>query len=117
MDVPTLPFGYDHAHQYERFRTLNYAGRNNRTKDCATPLHGAMKRMNLRDVPDEVYLALAQGAQACRQSLNAYVVDRITEVAQTIAIADYVSSYQPPAGTGITLDDAVAAVRAVREAS
>jgi hypothetical protein len=76
-----------------------------------------MKRMNLRDVPDEVYLALAEGAEANRQSLNAFMVDRLTEVAKTLTIADYVASYEPPRGTGATLDDAAAAVRDVREPS
>ncbi|ONI84257.1 hypothetical protein ALI144C_16495 [Actinosynnema sp. ALI-1.44] len=73
--------------------------------------------MNLRDVPDEVYLALAEGAKANRQSLSAFVVDRLAEVAKTLTIADYVASYEPPRGTGVTLDDAAAAVREVREAS
>jgi hypothetical protein len=76
-----------------------------------------MKRMNLREVPDEVYLALAEGAEANRQSLNAFVVDRLTEVVQMLGVAGYVESYEPPRGTGVTLDDAAAAVRDVREAS
>lgn len=76
-----------------------------------------MKRMNLRDVPDEVYAALAEAAEAHRQSLSAYVVDRLTEVAQVARLTDYVASYAPPQGTGVTLDDATAAVREVREAS
>jgi hypothetical protein len=75
-----------------------------------------MKRMNLRDVPDEVYLALAEGAEANRQSLNAFVVERLTEVVQMLGIAGYVESYEPPHGTGVTLDDAAAAVRDVRDA-
>jgi len=76
-----------------------------------------MRRMNLRDVPDEVYAALAQAAEANRQSLNGFVVDRLTEVAQTARLADYLASYEPPQATGVSLDDAVAAVREVREAS
>lgn len=76
-----------------------------------------MKRVNLRDVPDEVYAALAHAAEANRQSLNAFVVDRLTEVAQVARLAGYVASYVPPQGTGVTLDDAAAAVREVREAS
>lgn len=76
-----------------------------------------MKRMNLRDVPDEVYAALADGAAASRQSLNAFVVERLAEVAQVLSISDYLSTYQPPAGTGVTLEDATAAVREVRDAS
>lgn len=76
-----------------------------------------MKRMNLRDVPDEVYTALAQAAENNRQSLSAFVVDRLTEIAQLAGLADYVAAYVPPQGTGVTLDDAAEAVRAVRDAS
>lgn len=76
-----------------------------------------MKRMNLRDVPDEVYSTLAGGAEANHQSLNAFVVDRLTEAARVLRLADYVASYEPPASSGVTLEDAAAAVRAVREAS
>ena len=76
-----------------------------------------MKRMNLRDVPDDVYLALTEAAEHSRQSLSAFVVDRLTEVAQVIQVGDYVSSYVPPRRTGVSLEDAVAAVREVREAS
>lgn len=76
-----------------------------------------MKRINLRDVPDDVYAALAQAADDNRQSLNAFVVDRLAELARTVRIADYVSSFPPPGGTGVTIEDAVAAIREVREAS
>jgi hypothetical protein len=55
-----------------------------------------MKRMNLRDVPDEVYLALAEGAEASQQSLNAFVVERLTEVVQVLGITGYAESYEPP---------------------
>lgn len=73
--------------------------------------------MNLRGVPDEVYVTLAEAATASRQSLSAYVVDRLTEVAQAARVADYVASYQPPRGSGVTLEDASAAVREARETS
>ncbi len=75
-----------------------------------------MKRINVRDVPDEVYTALAEAAAANRQSLSAFVVDRLTEVAEVARLADYVAAYRPPA-SGITIEDAVAATREVREAS
>jgi len=78
---------------------------------------GTMKRMNLRDVPDDVYAALVQAAEQSRQSLSAYVVERLSEVAQVLGVADYVASYVPPQRTGISLEDAVSAVREVREAS
>jgi hypothetical protein len=76
-----------------------------------------MKRMNLRDVPDDVYVTLAGAAEASRQSLSAYVVDRLTEVAQVVRLDEYVASYQPPKGSGVTLEEAAAAVREVRAAS
>lgn len=76
-----------------------------------------MRRMNLRDVPDDVYAALARAAEANRQSLSAFVVERLTEVAQVTRLDDYVASYQPPKGSGVTIEDAAAAVREVREAS
>ena len=78
---------------------------------------GTMKRMNLRDVPDDIYAALVAAAEENRQSLSSFVVDRLVEVAQATRVADYVSTYPAPRGTGITTEDAVAAVREVREAS
>lgn len=76
-----------------------------------------MQRMNLRAVPDDVYATLAEAAKANRQSLSAFVVDRLTEAAQVARLGDYIASYAPLTGSGITLEDAVAAVREVREAS
>lgn len=71
----------------------------------------------MRDVPDDVYAALAQAADDNRQSLSAFVVDRLTEIAQTVRLAEYVAAYHPPYGSGVTVSDASAAVREVREAS
>ncbi len=76
-----------------------------------------MKRMNLRDVPDDVYAVLALAAEEKRQSLNAFVVERLAEAARAARIADYISAYPPPQGTAVTIEDAVAAVRELREAS
>lgn len=73
--------------------------------------------MNLRDVPEDVYAALARAAEANRQSLSAFVVERLTEVARVTRLDDYVASYQPPEGTGVTIEDAATAVREVRAAS
>lgn len=79
--------------------------------------NGTMRRMNLRDVPDDVYAALVDAAEESRQSLSAFVVDRLSEVAQTVRVVDYVATYPEPRGTDVTVDDAVAAVREVREAA
>lgn len=80
------------------------------------PGHGE-ERSAFRIEDDEVYTALSEGAEVNRQSLNAFVVDRLAEVAQVLSVTDYVASYKPPRRTGVTLDDAAAAVRDVREAS
>jgi hypothetical protein len=79
--------------------------------------NGTVKRMNLRDVPDDVYAVLVAAAEGSRQSLNAFVVDRLCEVALAARVADYVATYPTPRGTGVTAEDVVAAVREVREAS
>jgi hypothetical protein len=73
--------------------------------------------MNLRDVPDQVYDALVEAAQANRQSLSAFVVERLTEVAQVARLGAYVASYLPPRGAGVSIEEATAAVRDVRDAS
>ncbi len=78
---------------------------------------GTVKRMNLRDVPDDVYVALTEAASTNRQSLSAYVVERLTEAAQVARLGDYLAEYEPASGSGVTLEDATAAVREVREAS
>lgn len=76
-----------------------------------------MKRLNLRDVPDDVYETLADAAEASGRSLNAFVVEGLREIADLVRVPGYVDSYLPPSNTGILLEDAVAAVRAVRDAS
>jgi hypothetical protein len=76
-----------------------------------------MKRMNLRSVPDDVYAALVEAAEANRQSLSAFVVDRLSEIAQVTRLDDYLNSYPSPKNSGLSVEDATAAVREVREAS
>jgi hypothetical protein len=48
--------------------------------------------------------------------LRTVVVKPRIESVPVRSIASYVASYEPPHGTGLTLDDAAAAVRAVRGA-
>jgi hypothetical protein len=76
-----------------------------------------MKRMDLRDVPDDVCATLVAAAEESRQSLSAFVVARLSEVTQAVRVADYEATYPAPRGTGVTVEDVVAAVREVREAS
>ena len=79
--------------------------------------NGTMRRMNLRDVPDDVYEALAQAAERNRQSLSGFVVERLTEAAHVLAVSEYLESYVPPRGTGVSVEDAVSAVNESRRAS
>lgn len=68
-------------------------------------------------MPDDVYRALTSAADANRQSLSAFVVNRLTEVAEVARLAEHLSPYPEPQGSGVTLQEATAAVREVREAS
>ncbi|WP_198671769.1 hypothetical protein [Desertihabitans aurantiacus] len=76
-----------------------------------------MKQLDVHDVPDDVYAALVAAAEDSRQSLNAFVVERLTEAARIARLTDHIARYPAPTGTGVTADDAVAALREIREAS
>ncbi|MGH9130541.1 MAG: hypothetical protein ACRDWV_02465 [Acidimicrobiales bacterium] len=73
--------------------------------------------MNLRDVPDDVYATLADAASTNHQSLSAYVVQQLGELAVLARIGEHLSAYEPPQASTVTLEDAAGAVREVREAS
>lgn len=77
--------------------------------------NGTMKRINLRDVPDETYKTLAECAQANRQSLNAFIVGQLEDIVKSANLAAYLELYEAPSDTGISIEDAVAAVRTARE--
>jgi len=77
---------------------------------------GAMKRLNLRDVPDDVYEALVAAAEASGRSLNSFVVDRLRKTVELLRLPGYVDSYLPPSNTSISLEEAAAAIRAARDA-
>lgn len=68
-------------------------------------------------VPDDVYTTLAEAAATRGQSLSAYVVAQLTEIADAAGIGDHLAAYEAPRDSGVTMEDAVAAVRAVRDAS
>ncbi|GAB3871223.1 hypothetical protein ACFQ1S_34515 [Kibdelosporangium lantanae] len=73
-----------------------------------------MARIDLPDVPDDVHATLAAGAEAAGQPLAAFVVDRLVEITRPGTLADYLATYQP-SDTGLTIEDAVAAVRQGRD--
>jgi len=72
-------------------------GRPDRRQSWMVP-NGPIKRMNLRDVPDDVAAVLVAAAGGSRQSLSAFVVDRLSEVAQAVRAADCLPPTQSLAG-------------------
>lgn len=72
--------------------------------------------LTIRALPARVRKTLAARAKARRQSLNSYVVERLTLDADTPTMEDWLAelnAFRSP--TGITGDDVVAAIREVRE--
>ena len=72
--------------------------------------------LTIRALPARVRKTLAVRAKARHQSLNSYVVERLTLDADTPTMADWMAeldAFRSP--TGVTGDDVVAAIREVRE--
>jgi hypothetical protein len=73
--------------------------------------------LTIRALPAGVRATLAARAKARRQSLNAYVLDVLSREATTPTMDEVLSDIDNArAFAGLTTDDAVAAVRAVRDA-
>ncbi len=83
---------------------------------AAEPENELSSNLTIRALPTSVRRTLAARAKARRMSLNALAVEVLTREAQTPTmtewLADLESVRQP---TGLSGDDVVAAVRAVRE--
>jgi antitoxin FitA len=82
-----------------------------------TPSDDATSNLTLRAIPARVRATLSARAKARHQSLNAYLIDVLTREADTPTmsevLADIEAARRP---TGLTGDDAVAAVREARDA-
>jgi plasmid stability protein len=73
--------------------------------------------LTVRALPAQVRATLIARAKARRQSLNAYLLDVLTREAETPTMQEVladINRIRRP--TGLTTDDAVTAVRAVRDA-
>ena len=82
----------------------------------ATP-NDATSNLTLRAVPARVRAKLTARARARHQSLNAYLIDVLTREADTPTMSEVlgdVEAIRRP--TGLTAEDAVAAVREARDA-
>src|SRR6185312_11314666 len=82
-------------------------------------MHNAcMPLIQIRDVPEAVRDELARKAAAAGQSMQAYLLGELTKLAERPSMAEIVRRAQGRArasGSTVTMDDAVAAVRAARD--
>jgi hypothetical protein len=73
--------------------------------------------LTLRAIPPRIRATLAARARARHQSLNAYLLDVLTREAETPTMTEILADIEAiRRPTGVTGDEAVAAVRAVRDA-
>lgn len=77
-----------------------------------------MALIQIRDVPEPVRDELARKAAAAGQSMQSYLLRELTRLAERPTMAEIVSRAQARAkasGSTVTMDDAVAEVRAARD--
>jgi hypothetical protein len=82
-------------------------------------MHNAyMTLIQIRDVPEAVRDELARKAAAAGQSMQAYLLGELSRLAERPSMADIVRRAQAraeAAGSTVTMDDAVTAVRDARD--
>ncbi|HEV3173582.1 MAG TPA: Arc family DNA-binding protein [Actinocrinis sp.] len=72
--------------------------------------------LTIRGIPAKVRKTLAARAKDHHQSLNSYIVERLTLDAETPTMAEAIARLEATrVKFGVTSDDVVAAVRAVRD--
>jgi antitoxin FitA len=77
-----------------------------------------MALIQIRDVPEDVRDELASKAAAAGKSMQSYLLGELTKLAERPSMAEIVRRAQARAeasGSTVTVGDAVAAVRAVRD--
>ena len=73
--------------------------------------------LTLRGIPTRIRATLAARAKARHQSLNAYLIDVLTREADTPTMSEVLADVEAiRRPTGLTGEDAVAAVREARDA-
>lgn len=87
----------------------------------ASVMHnGCMALIQIRDVPEPVRNEIARKAAVAGQSMQAYLLAELTKLAERPSMAEIVTRAQARAAatrSTVTLEDAVAAVRTVRDRS
>ena len=74
-----------------------------------------MPSVQVKDVPADVHAILRQRAAAAGQSLQEYLLDRLTEEARTPTLDEVLDRAGGRAGGSVSFKAAVAAVRADRD--
>ncbi len=88
-----------------------------RHNDVMATLDQTTSNLTIRALPTRVRATLAARARARRQSLNAYLLDVLSREASTPTMAEVLEDLERiRRPTGLSTDDAVAAVRAARDA-
>src|ERR1700722_14214588 len=86
---------------------------------AASVMHNeCMPLIQIRDVPEPVRDELSRKAAAAGQSMQAYLLAELSKLAERPSMAEIVARAQARAratGSTVTMDDAVAAVRAARD--
>src|SRR6185312_13545422 len=88
------------------------------TRDAFIMHNACMPLIQIRDVPEAVRDELARKAAAAGQSMQAYLLGELTKLAERPSMAEIVRRAQGRAkatGSTVTMNDAVAAVRAARD--
>jgi hypothetical protein len=77
-----------------------------------------MSLIQIRDVPEDVRNELARKAEMAGKSMQSYLLGELTKLAEHPSMAEIIRRAQARAeasGSTVTMEDAVAAVRAVRD--
>lgn len=77
--------------------------------------NGAMPSVQVKDVPSDVHATLRRRASAAGQSLQEYLLERLTEEARTPTLDEVLDRAGGRAGGSVSFKAAVAAVRTDRD--
>ena len=76
--------------------------------------NGAMPSIQIKDVPPEVHATLRRRAAAAGQSLQEYLLERLTEEAQTPTLDEVLERAGGRAGGSVTFRTSLSALRSER---
>lgn len=76
--------------------------------------NGAMTSVQVKDVPAEVHATLRRRAAAAGQSLQEFLLERLTQEAETPTLDEVLDRAGGRAGGSVTVKASVAAVRTER---